>query len=77
VQFVVAEPPVEDEAVERLLHLVAGPVQLIEEEHIRFVARDGLWRAEAALRLVSVPHDPGNPDEVLGGELGTEQGLAF
>jgi len=76
VQRVTAETAVQDQAVERLLHLVAASVQLVEEQHVRLVARDGLRRAEPALRRLSLPDDPGHADEVLGGELRAEQRVA-
>jgi len=77
VQRVVTEPPVQDQAVERLLHLVARPVQFVKEKHVRLVPRDGLRRAEPAARLVSFPDDPWHADEILGRELSAQQCVAL
>ena len=77
VQRVAAEPPVQDQAVERLLHLVARPVQLVEEQHVRLVPRDGLRRAEPAARPVPFPGDPRHADKILGRQLSAQQCAAF
>jgi hypothetical protein len=77
VQRVIAEPPVQDQAVKRLLHFVARPVQLVKEKHVGLVPRDRLRRAETAAGLVSLPDDPGHADEILGRELGAQQRVAL
>ena len=76
-QAIAAQPAVQDEAVESLLHLVAGPVQFIQEQHERLVPGDVLWRAEPAARLIAIADDSGHADKVFRRQLRTKQRFAF
>ena len=62
---------------ESWLRFPAPIVQLVEEEHVGLVARDGLRRAEPALRRVPLADDARHANEVLGGELGAQQCVAL
>lgn len=75
-QPVPAQPPLQDQAVERLLHLMTGGVQLVQEQHERLVPGDVLRRAEPRTCRVPLPHDPRHPDQILGRQLRPQQRLA-
>jgi len=72
-QVVFADPPFEDERVEGLLHLVAGPVEFVEEQAIGVVAGDHRGRAESAAAI----DDLGHSDQVLWGQLRAEEADAL
>ena len=64
-----ADAPVLDERIERLLHLVGAGVELVQEQAVRVRAGDQAGRAEPADAI----HDLRHADQVLRRELRAEQ----
>lgn len=67
-QGILADPSFVDQAVERLLDLMAAGIQFIKKQAIGLLSGDLTWRAEAGYAVL----DLGNANEILGCQLAPE-----
>ena len=72
-QPVLSDPPLQDQGVEGLLHLLGAGVQFVQKQAVRPLPGDHAGRAEDAAPL----HDLGHADDILRRQLAAQQGDAL
>ena len=72
-QPVLPDPPLQDQGVECLLHLLGAGVQFVQKQAVGTLPGDHAGRAEDAAPL----HDLGHADDILRRQLAAQQGDAL